>query len=86
MKCVLAFYLFLGKESPALTFFFSFPISVYINSLAELNLPYFTTEITTTSSSFALSLAKHMRSVGAKMYGAFWCSHCVEQKQVHLVL
>ncbi|KAE8010695.1 hypothetical protein FH972_007040 [Carpinus fangiana] len=50
-------------------------------SLAELDLPYFTTEITTTSNSFALSLAKHLRSVGAKMYGAFWCSHCVEQKQ-----
>lgn len=51
------------------------------SSLAELDLPYFTTEITTTSSPFAISLANHLRSIGAKMYGAFWCSHCLEQKQ-----
>ncbi|KAK9990067.1 hypothetical protein SO802_025052 [Lithocarpus litseifolius] len=55
------------------------PIS---SSLAEIDLPYFTTEITTTSSPFAVSLAKHLNSIGAKMYGAFWCSHCLEQKQM----
>lgn len=55
-----------------------------LDSLANVNLPYFTTEITTESSPFALSLAKHLRSIGAKMYGAFWCSHCLEQKQVLL--
>jgi hypothetical protein len=46
-------------------------------------LPYFATEITTPSSPFALSLAKYLNSIGAKMYGAFWCSHCQEQKAVH---
>ncbi|GLT82568.1 hypothetical protein SLE2022_009320 [Rubroshorea leprosula] len=51
-------------------------------SLAEVELPFFTTEITTTSSPFALSLARYLRSTGAKMYGAFWCSHCLEQKQI----
>ncbi|GKV45145.1 hypothetical protein SLEP1_g52255 [Rubroshorea leprosula] len=51
-------------------------------SLAEVELPFFTTEITTTSSPFALSLARHLHSTGAKMYGAFWCSHCLEQKQI----
>ncbi|KAF0912260.1 hypothetical protein E2562_013944 [Oryza meyeriana var. granulata] len=40
------------------------------------------TEITTESTPFAISLAKHLRSIGAKMYGAFWCSHCNEQKQI----
>lgn len=55
------------------------PIS---SSLAEIDLPYFTTEITATSSPFAVSLAKHLNSIGAKMYGAFWCSHCLEQKQM----
>ncbi|KAK3150388.1 hypothetical protein QOZ80_3AG0232550 [Eleusine coracana subsp. coracana] len=40
------------------------------------------TEITTESSPFAISLAKHLHSIGAKMYGAFWCSHCNEQKQM----
>lgn len=43
---------------------------------------YFTTEITSESTPFAISLAKHLRSIGAKMYGAFWCSHCQEQKQM----
>ncbi|KAK3029141.1 hypothetical protein RJ639_039696 [Escallonia herrerae] len=51
-------------------------------SLAMTELEYFTTEITTPSSPFTLSLAKHLRSIGAKMYGAFWCSHCLEQKQM----
>ncbi|KAH9710734.1 Thiol-disulfide oxidoreductase LTO1 [Citrus sinensis] len=52
------------------------------SSLAEANLPFFETEITTSSSPFALSLAKHLHAIGAKMYGAFWCSHCLEQKQM----
>ncbi|KAG8662849.1 thiol-disulfide oxidoreductase LTO1 isoform X2 [Manihot esculenta] len=52
------------------------------SSLAEINLPYFTSEITTPSSPFAVSLARHLHSIGAKMYGAFWCSHCLEQKQM----
>ncbi|KAK8673334.1 hypothetical protein V6N13_111677 [Hibiscus sabdariffa] len=52
------------------------------SSTANINLPYFTTEITTESSPFAISLARHLHSIGAKMYGAFWCSHCQEQKQM----
>ncbi|KDO71388.1 hypothetical protein CISIN_1g017385mg [Citrus sinensis] len=52
------------------------------SSVAEANLPFFETEITTSSSPFALSLAKHLHAIGAKMYGAFWCSHCLEQKQM----
>ncbi|KAG4988058.1 hypothetical protein JHK84_030627 [Glycine max] len=52
------------------------------SSLAENDLPYFATEITTPSSPFALSLARHLHSIGAKMYGAFWCSHCQEQKEM----
>nr|GLL38554.1 thiol-disulfide oxidoreductase LTO1 [Ipomoea trifida] len=45
-------------------------------------LPYFATEITTHSTPYAISLAKHLSSIGAKMYGAFWCSHCQYQKQM----
>ncbi|XP_030535813.1 thiol-disulfide oxidoreductase LTO1 isoform X2 [Rhodamnia argentea] len=52
------------------------------SSLAEMEIPFFTTEITTPSSTFAVSLARHLHSIGAKMYGAFWCSHCLEQKQM----
>lgn len=52
------------------------------SSLAGMELPYYGTEITTSSTPFALSLAKHLHSIGAKMYGAFWCSHCLEQKEM----
>lgn len=37
--------------------------------------------VTTTSSAAAIALAKHLKSVGAKMYGAYWCPHCHEQLQ-----
>uniref|UniRef100_A0A1D1YIB1 ATP-dependent zinc metalloprotease FTSH 1, chloroplastic n=1 Tax=Anthurium amnicola TaxID=1678845 RepID=A0A1D1YIB1_9ARAE len=50
--------------------------------LNDIDLQPFETVITTESTPFAISLAKHLRSVGAKMYGAFWCSHCIEQKQM----
>ncbi|KAF3511868.1 hypothetical protein F2Q69_00008974, partial [Brassica cretica] len=48
----------------------------------DIELPYYSTEITTSSSPYAVSLAKHLNSIGAKMYGAFWCSHCLEQKEM----
>lgn len=37
--------------------------------------------ITTKSSRQALDLAGRLKESGARMYGAFWCSHCFEQKQ-----
>lgn len=39
-------------------------------------------EITTTSEEAENSLAKHLTATGAKKYGAFWCPHCYEQKQL----
>jgi len=41
-----------------------------------------TPPVTTASSAAGLALAKHLKSVGAKMYGAYWCPHCHEQLQV----
>lgn len=38
--------------------------------------------VTTTSSAAAIALAKHLKSVGARMYGAYWCPHCHEQLQL----
>src|SRR5579883_1570164 len=35
-----------------------------------------------TSSAAAIALAKHLKQVGAKMYGAYWCPHCHEQLQL----
>ncbi|KAL7482670.1 hypothetical protein ACHAW6_008327 [Cyclotella cf. meneghiniana] len=46
--------------------------------LYEKNVP---PPITTTSSPMALSLATDLSSLNSKMYGAFWCSHCYDQKQ-----
>lgn len=39
-------------------------------------------EITTTSGTAEVDLAKHLTATGAKKYGAFWCPHCYEQKQL----
>lgn len=52
------------------------------NSMAETEIPYFETGITKESSPLAITLAKHLHSIGAKLYGAFWCSHCYDQKEV----
>ena len=37
--------------------------------------------VTTVSTGKAIDVAKRQDAVGAKMYGAFWCSHCFEQKE-----
>lgn len=38
--------------------------------------------VTKASSAASIALAKHLKSVGAKMYGAYWCPHCHEQLQL----
>ena len=37
--------------------------------------------ITTKSTAYAISLATDMKALDSRMYGAFWCSHCYDQKQ-----
>jgi len=37
--------------------------------------------ITKPSSSKAMSLAQDLKKLDARMYGAYWCSHCFNQKQ-----
>ena len=39
-------------------------------------------EITTTSGESEIELARYLAVTGAKKYGAYWCSHCYEQKQL----
>ena len=39
-------------------------------------------EITTTSGESEIALARHLTKVGVKEYGAYWCPHCYEQKQL----
>jgi uncharacterized membrane protein len=38
--------------------------------------------ITTTSGPAEISLARHLTAIGAKEYGAYWCPHCYDQKQL----
>ncbi|PSC72564.1 thiol-disulfide oxidoreductase LTO1 [Micractinium conductrix] len=45
------------------------------------DLDYAQPAVTTQSPPNALSLAERLREGGARMYGAFWCSHCYDQKQ-----
>ncbi|MEB3278157.1 MAG: vitamin K epoxide reductase family protein [Lyngbya sp.] len=39
-------------------------------------------EITTSSGPAELALARHLQQLNAKEYGAYWCPHCQEQKQL----
>jgi uncharacterized membrane protein len=39
-------------------------------------------QITTRSGQAELALARHLQTIGAKKYGAYWCPHCQEQKQL----
>ncbi len=32
--------------------------------------------------SYEAQLAEHLSTIGAKMYGAYWCPHCARQKQL----
>ncbi|GAX79665.1 hypothetical protein CEUSTIGMA_g7106.t1 [Chlamydomonas eustigma] len=51
-------------------------------SNAEISeLAYYKPDVTSESSKRAISLAQRLKDSGAKMYGAFWCSHCFDQKQ-----
>jgi uncharacterized membrane protein len=47
----------------------------------DYDLDYALPAVTTPSPAGALSLAERLRDGGARMYGAFWCSHCYDQKQ-----
>ena len=38
--------------------------------------------VVNTSSPAEIELAKHLKQTGAKMYGAYWCPHCHDQKEL----
>jgi uncharacterized membrane protein len=38
--------------------------------------------ITTTSSQAEIGLATYLKKIGAKMFGAYWCPHCHDQKEL----
>jgi uncharacterized membrane protein/glutaredoxin len=55
-----------------------------INSLAPTTAPEpgIGWEIKSTSGAAEIDLAKHLTQKGVKMYSAYWCPHCYEQKQL----
>lgn len=38
--------------------------------------------VTSVSGQAEIALARHLTDIGAKMYGAYWCPHCFDQKQL----
>jgi len=51
-------------------------------SSSKSDLPFAPPAITAKSSEYAKKLSKHLQSKHVKMYGAYWCSHCYNQKQM----
>jgi hypothetical protein len=41
-----------------------------------------TPPVTTSSGRSEMALAEHLSKIGARMYGAYWCPHCHDQKQL----
>jgi len=48
---------------------------------SAFSLPYNMPAVESHSSDAKLAMAKRLKAAGAKMYGAFWCSHCFAQKE-----
>ncbi|KAJ1458183.1 vitamin K epoxide reductase family-domain-containing protein [Pelagophyceae sp. CCMP2097] len=59
--------------------------NVAVQSSTKAGLKAFAVEppkVKTASTPRTLRLAKHLEETGAKMYGAYWCSHCFTQKEL----
>jgi len=57
-------------------------LSANANEFIEKNEGFQAPRITTESSEYAMELSRHLESKHVKMYGAYWCSHCYNQKQM----
>ncbi|MGL6345058.1 MAG: vitamin K epoxide reductase family protein, partial [Waterburya sp.] len=55
---------------------------IAIPQIVEQPTPPHGWKITTISGEAEIALAKHLTEIGAKKYGAFWCPHCYEQKEL----
>jgi uncharacterized membrane protein len=64
--------------------FYNTAVGGDINSLAPTTAPEpgIGWEIKSTSGPAEIELAKHLTQTGVKMYSAYWCPHCYEQKQL----
>lgn len=68
----------IGTAALVLTLNFS---AISSNASGYVEVPYEEPPVSSTSAPEAVALAKRLRDAGARMYGAFWCSHCFDQKQ-----
>ena len=75
----LMFYFTTSFMAPAMAS--TAPAAQFLAAEAEQNSPKSPPEITKSSSPRAMELAARMKRLEAKMYGAYWCSHCYNQKQ-----
>ena len=62
--------------------FFTGAIVAVVTLTGTLGVYASQSKIAAQSSSFAGRLAQHLTATNAKMYGAYWCSHCAEQKAI----
>lgn len=65
----------------ALVLAFNFSAISTSNASGYVEVPYTEPPVSSTSTPEAIALAKRLRDAGARMYGAFWCSHCFDQKE-----
>lgn len=58
------------------------PVAAVVIALLHLNYVGVLGRPPAVEDPFARALALHLSQRGAKMYGAYWCPHCVEQKEM----
>jgi len=58
------------------------PAAAVVLALLHLNYVGVLGEPPAVEDSFTKALALHLSAKGAKMYGASWCPHCIEQKEL----
>ncbi|MDX2244290.1 MAG: vitamin K epoxide reductase family protein [Leptolyngbyaceae cyanobacterium bins.302] len=76
--------LFTGAIAAMITLVATLAIYAPINSAQSPQTPNGNTgfPIANTSGTAEIELAKHLKQAGAKMYGAYWCPHCLDQKEL----
>ena len=62
--------------------FFTGAIVAVVTITGTLGVYASQTKLAASGNSFAGRLAQHLTATNAKMYGAYWCSHCAEQKAI----
>ena len=79
LASALMFYFTTSFMAPAMAS--TAPAAQFLAAEAEQSTPKSPPAITKSSSPRALQLAARIERLEGKMYGAYWCSHCYNQKQ-----